>query len=454
MQVTTGSGRQGRGGHDARLKFAATLLGVGLASGWALRCQTPPQHMKLRSGEQCVSCHQSDFQSASQPLHDGVLSTDCSSCHDNQSWAPARGSNHAWPLEGAHASARCNACHTGQPVVYDGTLSQCVDCHGAERDRVVEPSHADFSDDCQSCHGSVAWRPASIEHEWPLEGAHAQASCTSCHVGDPPLYDGTPDQCIGCHADERAAVTQPPHDGFAEDCRTCHTAFAWKPAAFPAHQWPLDGAHASATCASCHGDPPAYEGTPTDCVSCHELDRAQAVAPPHDGFSSDCQTCHGTASWSSASFVHTASFPLTGAHESTECATCHVGTPAVFAGTASECVACHQQDYDTSPFPGHSAFATSCQDCHTTSAWQPASGGTHPQARFSITGRHDYACNDCHDPSRGANGAGNTDCVGCHDGEHTLARMDAEHAGEVRNYPTGADRAPNFCLQCHPDGSE
>jgi hypothetical protein len=117
-------------------------------------------------------------------------------------------------------------------------------------------------------------------------------------------------------------------------------------------------------------------------------------------------------------------------------------------------VGCHQADFDASPFPGHSEFPTTCADCHTTSGWVPASGGNHPQDRFSITGDHAFACNECHNPSLGPNGAGNADCVGCHLGEHSLARMDAEHQGEVNGYPLGANRAPNFCLECHADGRE
>jgi hypothetical protein len=44
----------------------------------------------------------------------------------------------------------------------------------------------------------------------------------------------------------------------------------------------------------------------------------------------------------------------------------------------------------------------------------------------------------------------NADCVGCHDGEHTRARMDPKH-DEVGGYPLG-DAPPNFCLECHADG--
>jgi hypothetical protein len=437
---------------NGRWQFWVLIVVCGVAAGRALQCQTPLSHVKVGMGEDCATCHQSDFQRATEPLHAGNLSQRCADCHGNTSWSPARGNPHAsFPLEGAHAIAACNSCHTGDPAVYAGTPTGCVSCHGAQRDQVTEPSHAAFSDQCQTCHTTAAWQPAAFDHPFPLEGGHADVACKSCHTGAPAVYADTPTACVSCHAAQRDQVTEPSHAAFSDQCQTCHTAAAWRPAAFD-HPWPLVGAHASATCASCHGQPPAYAGTPTDCASCHTADLAQAVNPPHDGFSSDCSSCHNSISFSAASFAHT-DFPLTGAHVTVECRGCHSGTPAVFAGTATDCVGCHRQDYDSSPYPGHASFPTTCQDCHATTAWTPASGGTHPQNRFSITGVHKYACNDCHDQSLGPNGAGNTNCVGCHDGAHTLARMDNVHAGEVRNYPTGPNRAPNFCLACHAGGT-
>lgn len=358
------------------------LTFLGVATGWALHCQGPPSHTRVGASEDCATCHLDDYQRASQPLHVGIIPMTCAECHGNASWSPARGSAHSWPLEGAHATAACSACHLGEPPLYAGTPTACLGCHQSDREAALVPSHDDFSSDCATCHGTTAWRPAGFVHEWPLDGAHASATCGACHVGDPPVYDGTPDTCVGCHQGARDAVAQPSHAAFADDCTSCHTTLGWRPAVFPLHEWPLEGAHAATTCAACHGE------------------------------------------------------------------------PAVYAGTSPECVGCHQADYDGSPFPGHSEFATTCEDCHSTSGWVPASGGDHPQERFSITGTHDFACGDCHDAALGANGAANADCVGCHLGEHSLARMDSEHRGEVDDYPFGENRAPNFCLQCHPDGRE
>lgn len=404
-------------------------------------------------GQDCGVCHQSEFLKATQPLHVGVISEDCAGCHSNARWAPARGSDHSFALDGAHELTPCNACHVGQPVRYEGTDSRCVACHGEERDQVDQPSHEGFSDDCTSCHGSQGWQPATLEHEWPLEGAHARADCSSCHLGEPPVYQGTPTDCSECHRSDRERVTEPSHEGFPSDCAQCHDSEAFRPALFPEHEWPLEGAHASASCESCHtGEPPRYAGTPSECLGCHQSDRDAVVEPPHDRFSDACETCHGTASWSGADFQHVLSFPLRGAHATADCTGCHVGSPAIFAGTGRDCVDCHQEDYDAAPLPGHDEFPTTCEDCHTESAWTPATGA-HPEDRFSTRGDHDYACNDCHDPSLGPNGAGNANCVGCHEGEHTLSRMAGEH-DDVRDYPRGGDPAPNFCLECHPGGRE
>lgn len=191
----------------------------------------------------------------------------------------------------------------------------------------------------------------------------------------------------------------------------------------------------------------------SDCLVCHQADLDLATSPLHDSFPSTCATCHSQDAWSPAAFTH--DWPLTGAHETLGCASCHLGDPPVYQGTPSFCVGCHQDDYDGSPFPGHGDFSTTCENCHTTSAWTPAVGGNHPENAFPIeNGPHSKYRNDCvscHNPELGSSVAGeNADCVGCHDGEHTRAKMDGKH-NEEPDYPQGA-APPNFCLDCHADG--
>jgi len=215
----------------------------------------------------------------------------------------------------------------------------------------------------------------------------------------------------------------------------------------------LGAAFATGGCTGGTQDHARLEVRSADCVVCHAEDVQHALNPPHEGFPDSCGTCHSNAAWVPAAFMH--SWPLNGAHATIDCASCHVGDPPVYQGTPTVCVGCHQGDYDSSPFPGHDAYPTTCQDCHTTNAWTPAVGGTHPENAFPIeSGAHSTYRNDCvscHDPDLGSSIAGeNTDCVGCHDGEHTRAAMDLEHADEP-DYPQGA-APPNFCLDCHPAG--
>ncbi len=446
-----------------RIKNGAVARILTLLSWFAalcIGCQAQvDEHHRVSAGD-CSSCHIDEFHAATNPLHLGVMPETCESCHNEKFWSPAPGFIHSWPLTGSHQVAQCNSCHTGQPAVFAGTSQACVTCHSEDRAAVVAPDHSGFSDECSTCHTTQAWSPATFSggenfvHPWPLEGAHANASCSNCHTGDPPRYEGTPTECVGCHADDRATVQSPDHATFPDDCTECHTNSGWKPAQVGpsfAHSWPLVGAHTTASCSSCHtGEPPRYEGTPTVCIGCHDGERNQAQ-PDHGGFSTNCLDCHTNVSWKPAGFNH--QWPLTGAHQLAACGSCHTGDPPKYQGTPSACVDCHRDDYNASTFSGHNDFPTSCADCHSTAGWKPASGA-HPNDKFPINGgpHGRYACGDCHKAELGPNGAGNTDCVNCHDGTHTRGRMDGEHR-EVGNYPRG-DAPVNFCLDCHRNGRE
>lgn len=122
-----------------------------------------------------------------------------------------------------------------------------------------------------------------------------------------------------------------------------------------------------------------------------------------------------------------------------------------------DCSACHINDYLAAREPPHIAFGYNqdCVLCHTSNVWRPPFAPIlHPNAEFAIdVAPHVYACEECHNPDFDQTSiAGlNTDCVGCHDGAHTLPLMDEVHK-EDPEYPLGDDRGPNFCLVCHPNG--
>lgn len=263
------------------------------------------------------------------------------------------------------------------------------------------------------------------------------------------------EDCVVCHQADYDATSMPPHPGlFTTDCQFCHATDAWVPAVAIQHDWfVLRNRHAEIPCTDCHTGGFAHGATPNTCYGCHQADYETAMMPPHQGYPTDCATCHTDAGWRPSTFAHP--WPLDGAHTLIECAACHTGDPPQWAGIPRDCVGCHRADYDTSPYEGHSTFPTTCADCHTTTAWTPALDGAHPEADFPIArGKHrGIECTQCHDPALGPSTDGmNTDCVGCHTGEHARSRTDRQH-DEVRDYPTGP-APPNFCLDCHPDGTK
>jgi hypothetical protein len=131
-----------------------------------------------------------------------------------------------------------------------------------------------------------------------------------------------------------------------------------------------------------------------------------------------------------------------------------------------DCYTCHRADYEragTSPStevgclsvtaPIHvGTKPTTCASCHTTEAWCPALDGAHPESAFPIArGAHEMPCLDCHVPELGSSTGGmNVSCIGCHTGEHSMARMNDKHR-EENDYTWQPDR-PAFCRDCHPRG--
>lgn len=331
---------------------------------------------------QCISCHEAERKSAINPPHES-LPTTCQDCHSEGQWVPAElAFGHPWPLEGAHARALCASCHIGDPAVYQGTPSVCVDCHQADYDSSPAPGHDAFPTTCENCHSTEEWAPAlsTPDHPWPLEGAHAQATCLGCHVGDPPVYGGTPTVCVGCHQADYDNSGFPGHTAFPATCEGCHTNDKWVPALFE-HAWPLEGAHAQASCSTCHvGDPPVHQGTPTLCVGCHQTDYDNSQFPGHSDFPTTCEGCHTTAAWSPATggtHPESAFRIQSGPHSKyrNDCASCHdatLGSPV--GGENANCVGCHDGDHTRSKmdakhnevggYPSGSAPPNFCLDCH------------------------------------------------------------------------------------------
>jgi bacterioferritin-associated ferredoxin len=285
----------------------------------------------------------------------------------------------------------------------------------------TEPVHskAGFGSDCQTCHTEAAWKPSSFNHNtatnFALNGGHKAVSCNQCHSQG---FAGTSTTCVACHLGDYNATTNPAHAAaqFPTDCKMCHNEADWKEATFDHNtttQFPLKGGHLGLTCNQCHTQ--GFAGTSTACVSCHLKDFNGTTEPVHSkaGFGSDCQTCHTEAAWKPSSFNHNTatSFALNGGHKAVSCNQCH---SQGFAGTSTNCVACHLGDYNATTNPAHAAaqFPTDCKMCHNEADWKEATFDHNTTTQFPLKGGHlGLTCNQCH--TQGFAGT-STACVSCH----------------------------------------
>jgi hypothetical protein len=307
-----------------------------------------------------------------------------------------------------------------------------------------EMPHGQLRIDCGECHDKERWVPVvktpKFRHEttgFPLELAHAQASCRSCHRS--LVFERVGTACADCHRDA--------HRGeLGLRCETCHTPTSWSNQRdiFRVHdrtRFPLFAAHARLDCTACHRgqQPSQYATTPAECGACHLETWQQTTSPSHvaSNFSRRCQDCHSVTSpsWLGAAFSHPARFPLVGGHSGLACARCHTG--GKYTGLSTACYSCHQKDYAAATNPNHvgSGFPTACESCHTIQAWRPAKFD-HNRTRFPLTGAHaTVGCARCHAGGRYTGTP--TDCYSCHQADYNGA-SNPSHAG-----------FPTQCQSCH-----
>ena len=397
----------------------------------------------------CASCHLADYNKTTNPAHASAgFPTACATCHTTASWAGATfdHSKTGFALTGAHSSVQCSLCHTGGN--FTNLPTACYACHQKDYQGTNNPPHAasGFPQDCTVCHTTTSWAGAVFDHSktpFPLTGAHSSVACATCHVGG--NFTTVSTACYSCHSKDYQGTTNPPHaaSGFPQDCSLCHTTTNWSGATFNHNStpFPLTGAHSSVACATCHVNN-NFTNLSTACYSCHQKDYQGTTNPNHAsaGFPQDCSVCHSTTSWAGATFDHSKTpFPLTGAHASVACASCHVNN--TFAGTPTDCYSCHKPDYTGTTNPNHVAagFPTTCATCHTTAAW---TGATFNHTYFPMNhGNAKSVCATCHTNS--ANYAV-FQCTGC----HTQAQTTNNHQG-VKGYVWNSAN----CYQCHPSGN-
>ena len=87
-------------------------------------------------------------------------------------------------------------------------------------------------------------------------------------------------------------------------------------------------------------------------------------------------------------------FPLSGAHRTVQCISCHSNG---YTGTSTACADCHTIDFIAALNPNHTLLGLSkdCAVCHTTQpGWSPATFAEHNDY-YALNGAHALIANDC-----------------------------------------------------------
>ncbi len=325
----------------------------------------------------------------------------------------------------------------------------------------------------------------AVDHSlYPLEGAHTDVACESCHTDGE--YKGTPKECTDCH--------RPPANGvyaahFEGECVDCHTLESWDPYRFdhlavveceschmkdrpaahydppdpsirflasvrvkqvtiPPTPTPLGEDIHTDTCMRCHTDTADWNTFNfdhfgfSDCASCHLEDDA-----PDQHYAGQCSNCHNNVAWEQAWFNHTGFTNCATCHTASTtphytgyaCATCHTATKwtaVTFQHTGTEdCTTCHSGEKPAAHYDGQ------CSTCHNTVAWD--------QVNFSHSGLTD--CQQCHQTPSIHYQAG---CTNCHNTE-SWQQVSFSHSGlnDCASCHGKSDHYSGQCSNCHNTNS-
>jgi hypothetical protein len=208
----------------------------------------------------------------------------------------------------------CLSCHTTvawlpvKTVDHSQVIGTCVSCHNGVTAKGKSSKHLATSAGCESCHTTNAWTPARFDH-----AAVAAHTCTSCHNAV---------QAVGLPRTHIPTIQQ---------CDVCHGTLAWKPAK-------VDHSTFTGSCASCHNNMGAV-GTPSGHLSTRI----------------DCGTCHSYPDWTKLHFRHvSAAYP--GDHRvALSCTSCHSSNtdqiPWRSQANAGSCAGCHAADFKPAAHP-------------------------------------------------------------------------------------------------------
>src|SRR5713226_1586281 len=409
------------------------------ATGWALTgshqlapagkvmactdCHMGNNYTLTAANTDCYFCHQTAWNST--PTFGGAVpnhisagfpatASACATCHPITQWADGKFDHTAFgfPLTNSHALVAnggkvpgCTSCHVNNNYSLTIAPTDCGNsqCHLTTWQTTNNPAHPAAgvpfaAANCSTCHNTITWTTAIFDHSttgWPLTGSHQLqpagkvVACTDCHTGNNYTFTAANTDCYGCHqpawvSTQTLGGAVPNHitAGFpTSQCSTCHDTLLWADGKFDHSTtgWPLQGAHVTTPCSSCHmgASPFSLTSANTDCYGCHQAawlstQTLGGQVPNHIAamFSTTCVSCHTTwvtTGWLGATLSAAQHSWFRIPHDSSVCSDCHLVSTnyATFS-----CINCHTQPSAHQPGMQHPRVngyvygATTCYNCH------------------------------------------------------------------------------------------
>ncbi|MBK9391094.1 MAG: cytochrome C [Bacteroidetes bacterium] len=452
------------------------------------------------SSDKCLVCHTEiktriDSKKGYHASSD-VAGGECALCHSEHNGKNFRLINldtenfdhdlTGYHLSVPHAKKACTDCHSSKYITepklkakkktYLGLGQECLNCHADYHLRTL-------SSDCEKCHNSEKFAPASkFSHDnakFKLAGKHTTVDCAKCHKIK--VTDGVKFQqftgiqysnCTSCHKD-------PHNNQFGQNCRKCHSEESFHKVDvltdFDHNKtgYKLEDKHLIVNCKSCHKNKLTDPLKHDFCKDCHaDYHNGQFVK---NGIAPDCSQCHSLKGFTSFSYTveqhNLGKFQLRGAHEAIPCYECHKKQEKwSFRNIGVNCKDCHQDIHKTYIRPEFYP-ESECRKCHNEISWSSISFD-HSKTGFQLTGMHvktrmpelpfqakfwQYStkfsglpqqCSECHADKhfRQFEKGGVTTCTDCHDTNNwkaskfdhntTSFKLDGKHV----NVP---------CYKCH-----
>jgi len=443
----------------------------------------------------CDGCHATGKRIIATPKSSSHIVTDapCETCHFNTStWLGAKFN---------HGSARkndCAACHNsriaaGKHASHKLTSASCDSCHRVSAWIPAGWDHTGVTGDCSSCHkpgGTGTYFSKSHMSQAVMTGMGI-TNCNVCHKNYSSFYGAYYDHagasldCNTCHGNpafsgvkQKTTAIHNVTTSLAMNCQSCHKSFS----SFSGGKYDHVGA---GVCSSCHDGVHSINGqikgmnaisnhfpTTVACSSCHRTSSwIPAAYYDHSGVSLDCNSCHGSGIYQGvkvkASSIHNVTSSLGMA-----CNSCHKTFTSFSGGKydhvgAGVCSFCHDGAHtDGGQIKGMNAISNhfpttdTCNSCHRTTAWTPATylhtgtgaclschtgsyaGASGKRHLTNTTAKATWACNDCHSSTtswlpaayKHATAAA---CSSCHNGGVAVGKSSGHFSTTLE------------CNQCH-----